>query len=203
MKIERKDLAPLRLPIIALVAALVLSLLLIDYSGDLRSIEAERMRAASARADEASKRYRDSDLEKEIIARYLPQYQELQKHGFIGSENRINWIDALRIADQQTGGFGVQYQLSAQAPYKGLLSGEPIASRLRRSTMDIRFGLVHEGQFLAFLDALEQQRAGMYALRSCSIQPVHRDKPQPRTRNLSARCEIDWLTLVPPGAEES
>ncbi|HUU71199.1 MAG TPA: hypothetical protein VMW70_01130 [Burkholderiales bacterium] len=203
MKIERKDLAPLRLPIAAFIASLVLSFLLIDYSGERRSIESERMRAASAQADEARKRYQDSDIEKEIIARYLPQYRELERRGFIGSENRIKWIDALRIADQQTGSFGVQYQLSAQGPYKGLLSDDPIASHLRRSTMDIRFGAVHEGQFLAFLAALEAQDAGMYALRSCSLQPVHRDIPQPRTRNLSAQCEIDWLTLVPPGAQES
>ncbi len=203
MKIERKDLAPLRLPLAALIASLVLSFLIIDYSGDRRAMAAESMRVAGAQAEEARKRYQDSDLEKETIARYLPKYKDLEQRGFIGSENRINWIDALRIADQQNGNFGVQYQLSAQGPYKGLLSNDPIASRLRRSTMDIRFGVVHEGQFLAFLSALEEQHAGMYALRACSLEPVHGDIPQPRSRNLSARCEIDWLTLVPPGTEAS
>jgi len=203
MKIDRKDLGPLRLPIAALVVSVLASLLLIHYSGEKSSIEAQGLLAARTKAEEARKRYQDSDLEKAMISQYLPQYRELQQRGFIGSENRINWIDALRIADQQAGNFGVQYQLSAQGPYKGLLSEDPIASRLRRSTMDIRFGVVHEGQFLGFLDALEVQDAGMYALRSCSLEPVHRDKPQPRTQNLTARCEIDWVTLVPPEAEES
>ena len=203
MKFERTDLAPLRSPIAALIVSLVLSVLLINYSGEKRSTNAQRMLEVSAQADASKKRYQDSDLEKEIITQYLPQYRELEQRGFIGSENRINWIDALRIADQQVGNFGVQYQLSAQGPYKGVLSNDPIASRLRRSTMDIRFSVVHEGQFLAFLEALENQHAGMYALRFCSLQPVHRDPPQPRARNLSARCEIDWLTLVPPGADET
>lgn len=203
MKIERKDLAPLHAPIAALFVSVVLSVLLINYSGEKRAINSQRVVAVNAQADAARQRYLDSDQEKEIITQYLPQYRELEQRGFIGSENRINWIDALRIADQQTGNFGVQYQLSAQGPYKGVLSSDPIASRLRRSTMDIRFSVVHEGQFLAFLEALERQRAGMYALRSCSLQPVHRDPPQPRTRNLSAQCEIDWLTLVPPGADET
>ncbi len=198
MKIERKDLLPLRLPIVALLASVLAAALLINYSGNQYSVQQQRIVAANTEVEQARTRYLDSDLEKETISRYLPQYKELQQRGFIGSENRINWIDALRIADQRAGGFGVQYQLSAQGPYKGLLSGDPISSRLRRSTMDIRFGVVHEGQFLAFLDALESQGAGAYALRACSLEPVHRDEPQPRTQNLSARCELDWVTLVPP-----
>ena len=203
MKVERQDLLPLRWPLAAFAAAVLAAVVLIDYSGDKYALQQQRVDEANAQVAAASQRYYDSDLEKETITRYLPQYRELQQRGFIGSENRINWIDALRIADQQAGGFGVQYQLSAQGPYKGLLSGDPIATRLRRSTMDIRFGVVHEGQFLAFLDALESQGAGMYALRACSLEPVHRDKPRPRTQNLTARCAIDWVTLIPPSEAQS
>ncbi|UCH46773.1 MAG: hypothetical protein JSU95_11740 [Betaproteobacteria bacterium] len=203
MKVERKDLLPLRLPLATFAAAVLAAVILIDYSSDKYALQQERVAAANAQVAEASQRYHDSDLEKEVISRYLPQYRELQQRGFIGSENRINWIDALRIADQQAGGFGVQYQLSAQGPYKGLLSGDPIATRLRRSTMDIRFGVVHEGQFLAFLDALESEGAGMYTLRACSLEPVHKEQPRPRTQNLRARCEIDWLTLILAQEEQS
>jgi len=203
MKLDRKDLLPLRLPVVAFVASIIAAAYLIDFSGNKFAVENERVRAASAQMEEASKRYRDSDIEKEMISRYLPEYRELEARGFIGSENRISWIDALRVADQEAGGFGVQYQLSAQGPYKGPLSSNPIATRLRRSTMDIRFGVVHEGQFLTFLEALEAQGAGMYALQSCSLEPIRGDDPQPRTQNLSARCEIDWVTLVPPEAGPS
>jgi len=203
MKLEYKDLLPLRLPSVALVAAVIAGILLVNYSGKKYAIAQQQVQAARLQMADASKRYRDSDQEKEMIARYLPKYRALEARGFIGSENRISWIDALRIADQQAGGFGVQYQLSAQGPYKGLLSGDPIASRLRRSTMDIRFGVVHEGQFLSFLDALEAQDAGMFALRSCSLEPIRTEKPQPRTQNLIAQCEIDWVTLVPPEAPRS
>ena len=203
MKVERKDLLPLRVPLATFAAAVLVAVILIDYSGDKYAVQKQRVVAVNAQAEEASQRYRDSDIEKEMISRYLPQYRELQRHGFIGSENRISWIDALRIADQQAGGFGVQYQLSAQGPYKGLLSSDPIATQLRRSTMDIRFGVVHEGQFLAFLNALDAQGAGMYALRACSLEPVHKEQPRPRTQNLTAHCEIDWVTLIPPEEEQS
>ena len=203
MKVERKDLLPLRVPLATFVAVVLVAVILIDYSGDKYAVQKQRVDAVNAQVEEASQRYRDSDIEKEMIAQYLPQYRELQQRGFIGSENRISWIDALRIADQQAGGFGVQYQLSAQEPYKGLLSSDPIATQLRRSTMDIRFGVVHEGQFLVFLNALDAQGAGMYALRACSLEPVHKEQPRPRTQNLTAHCEIDWVTLIPPEEGQS
>lgn len=203
MSIDRKDLKPLRWPAAALVASIIFSALLINYVDGRSSVAAERVRMARVNANEAKRRYQDSDVEKAMISQYLPEYRELQTRGFIGSENRLKWIDALRTADRQLGEFGVQYELSAQGAYKGPLSSEPVAVRLRQSTMNIRFAVVHEGHFLAFVDALEAQRAGTYSLRSCTLEPVHGDKPQPRTRNLSASCQIDWVTMQPPEKGES
>lgn len=203
MNIERKDLKPLRWPAAALVGSIIFSALLIDYTDSKFSVVAERVRVARVNANEARRQYQDSDLEKAMISQYLPEYKQLQERGFIGSENRLKWIDALRNADRELGEFGVQYQLSAQGTYKGALSNEPVAARLRQSTMDIRFSVVHEGHFLAFVDALAAQQAGTYSLRSCSLEPGHPDKPQPRTRNLSAACQIDWVTMQPPEKDKS
>jgi hypothetical protein len=203
MNIDRKDLKPIRLPTAALVASVIFSALLIDYAEGKFAVVADRVRMAQISANEAKRRYQDSDLEKAMIAQYLPEYRALQTRGFIGSENRLKWIDALRTADRGLGNFGVQYQLSAQGSYKGPLSDEPIAAHLRQSTMEIRFGVVHEGHFLAFIEALEAQQAGTYTLRSCSLEPAHSDKPQPRARNLNAKCQIDWVTMQPPEEEAS
>ena len=166
MNIDRKDLKPIRLPAAVLVASVIFSALLIDYAEGKYSVVADQVRIARVSANEAKRRYQDSDIEKAMISQYLPEYRELQKRGFIGSENRLKWIDALRTVDRTLGNFGVQYQLSAQGTYKGPLSNEPVADRLRQSTMDIRFGVIHEGHFLAFVEALEAQQAGAYSLRS-------------------------------------
>ena len=201
MSIDRKDLKPIRLPMAALVASVIFSVLLIDYAEGKFAVVADRVRIARISTNEAQRRYRDSDLEKAMISQYLPEYRALQTRGFIGSENRLKWIDALRTVDRGLGNFGVQYQLSAQGSYKGPLSGEPVAAHLRQSTMEIRFGVVHEGHFLAFVEALEAQQAGTYSLRSCSLEPAQGDKPQPRARNLNAKCQIDWVTMQLPQEE--
>ena len=201
MNIDRKDLKPMRLPMAALVASVIFSALLIDYADGKFAAVADRVSMARISANEAKRRYQDSDLEKAMISQYLPAYKALQARGFIGSENRLKWIDALRTVDRGLGNFGVQYQLSAQGTYQGPLSDEPVATSLRQSSMEIRFGVVHEGHFLAFFDALEAQQAGTYSLQSCSLEPAHRDKPQPRTSNLNANCQIDWVTMQPPEKE--
>jgi hypothetical protein len=203
MKIDLKDLKPIRRPLAALVAAAIFSTLLIGYAEGKFSVASERVDMARISANEAKRRYQDSDIEKAMISQYLPEYRALQTRGFIGSENRLKWIDALRTVDRGLGNFGVQYQLSAQGTYKGPLSAEPIAAHLLQSTMEIRFGVIHEGHFLAFVEALEAQRAGTYSLRSCSLEPAHSDKPQPRVRNLNAICQIDWFTMQPPEEEAS
>ena len=201
MNIDRKDLKPMRLPMAALVASVIFSALLIDYADGKFAAVADRVSMARISANEAKRRYQDSDLEKAMISQYLPAYKALQARGFIGSENRLKWIDALRTVDRGLGNFGVRYQLSAQGAYQGPLSDEPVATSLRQSSMEIRFGVVHEGHFLAFFDALEAQQAGTYSLQSCSLEPAHRDKPQPRSSNLNANCQIDWVTMQPPEKE--
>lgn len=203
MNIDWKDLKPIRLPAAVLIASVIFSTLLIDYAEGKYSVVADQVRIARVGANEAKRRYHDSDIEKAMISQYLPEYKALQARGFIGSENRLKWIDALRTVDRGLGNFGVQYQLSAQGTYKGPLSDEPVAARLRQSSMEIRFGVVHEGHFLAFVAALEAQQPGIYSLRSCSLEPAHSDKPQPRARNLNANCQIDWVTMQPPEKGES
>lgn len=203
MNIDWKDLKPIRLPAAVLIASVIFSTLLIDYAEGKYSVVADQVRIARVGANEAKRRYHDSDIEKAMISQYLPEYKALQARGFIGSENRLKWIDALRTVDRGLGNFGVQYQLSAQGTYKGPLSDEPVAARLRESSMEIRFGVVHEGHFLAFVAALEAQQPGIYSLRSCSLEPAHSDKPQPRARNLNANCQIDWVTMQPPEKGES
>jgi len=203
MKFDLKDLKPIQRPLTALVAAAIFSTLLIGYAEDKFSVVADRVHMARISANEAKRRYQDSDIEKAMISQYLPEYKALQARGFIGSENRLKWIDALRTVDRGLGNFGVQYQLSAQGTYKGPLSDEPVAASLRESSMEIRFGVVHEGHFLAFVAALEAQQPGTYSLRSCSLEPAHSDKPQPRARNLNANCKIEWVTMQPPGETES
>jgi len=156
---------------------------------------AERGRAAAAQQqqvlDEARLRYQRSGEERDLLTRYAPEYVALDGYGFIGAEQRVNWIDSLRIANEATGLFGVQYQIGAQTPYS--LPELPEAT-LAQSPMTIDLRLLHEGDLMRFLRALAASRAGVFTLNECTLErlgaePVARAQP-----NLRADCELSWIS---------
>ena len=86
--------------------------------------------------------------------RYLGAYQQLQKQGFAGEEQRINWLDALRLTNQQADLFGVDYDIGTQKAYPFAAALNPGPIQLRESVMRLRFRLLHEEDLLRFLDLL-------------------------------------------------
>ena len=198
MAINRKDLAPLQLPAVVLIATLALSAWIVNLSNShLRSAQ-QQLRSEKTATEEARRRFHRTDEEKAMIQRYLPAYRDLVQQSFIGSERRIEWIDALRAADRRTTLLGVEYQVEAQKAYgAGRFADTTLGQRLRSSTMQISFGIVHEGDLINFLDALAARSAGLFSVNACSIEPANMVDPGPGRANLRARCEIQWITIAP------
>jgi hypothetical protein len=198
MALTLKDFASMRLPVAVLVAAVILSAILIKVSSAQHKAAETQLRAQAAALKEARDRFHRSGEERNAILRYLPAYRKLQSEGLIGAEQRIEWIEALRTANKQAGLFGVMYQLEARKPFTLLGQGNPAAPSLQQSQMKLSFGLVHEGDLMRFLEMLATQQSGMFFIRSCIIdRPVRIDTPAPRQPNLNAQCELSWLTIDP------
>lgn len=199
MRLSSKDLIAFRAPGLALLAALVISTLLVRYSTDLRDKAASRNKEQSAQLQQARNRLHQSDQEQNSILQFLPAYQQLQRIGFVGGEQRLNWVESLRTANLQAGLFGVQYEIAAQAPYLKSPTEEPIPGQLNQSRMKISFGVVHEGDVLRFLKALSERQSGLYTLTGCSLDRGGLpDAPEARRANLTAQCSLAWLTFNPP-----
>lgn len=161
-----------------------------------RSAAVQQQRAL----DEARSRFQRSGDERDLLTRYAPEYRALSGHGFIGAEQRVNWIDSLRVANEATGLFGVQYQIGAQAAYS--LAELPEAG-LARSLMKIDLRLVHEGDLMRFLRALAAQRAGVFTVDECTIERIVTADPGLRVQpNLRAECDLGWITVPRPAGEK-
>jgi hypothetical protein len=203
MKLTSKDISAIRLPALALVIAIAVSVGLVQLSSAKLQQAESQQRSQSVALQQARSRYHQSGEERETILRYLATYQQLEQQGLIGSEQRIEWLEGLRAANTEAGLFGVEYQIAARTSFPYLSKEHPAAQQVHHSPMRVTLGLLHEGDLMRFFRALSAQRAGTFALTSCAVDRGGRTgTPQPRQANLTAQCELSWLTIDPRKADQ-
>jgi len=162
--------------------------------------QAERtLTTQEAQLKEARSRFQRSGEERDLIVRFLPAFEELRKHGLIGPEERINWLEALRTANHQAQMFGAEYQISTQQSYP--YAQELNATRLgmAQSLMKLNLRLVHEGELMRFFEMLEKQNVGAFDINQCVLQRVNNGTELGAAQpNVRAECELAWITMNPP-----
>jgi hypothetical protein len=192
----------LMLPLLVLLATLAAAIAPVKFTVD--SVDGARRNLDTQRAQlrEAQTRVQKSGTEKDLIARYLPNYQKLDALGFVGDEQRINWLDALRNVNQKGGLFGINYDIAAKIPYPHAAALGASQINLSQSVMKLRFQMLHEGDLPKFFEYLAEQNAGVFIVNHCSVRragaaPAARFQP-----NMSAECELAWITAQPPPTVE-
>src|SRR5512140_236829 len=114
MNLTSKDLGAMKMPAIALAIAAVVSFALIGFTSNQRTQAEVQYRDQLAALQEARTRYQRSGEERETVMHYIEAYRQLERIGFVGSEQRLNWVESLREANARAGLFGVDYQMTAQ-----------------------------------------------------------------------------------------
>jgi len=214
MKLDKRTLRALRVPLLALAVSLLLGAAIVAHTQtQLRQEEARlgQLRTAYAMAQQRVMRSGD---EKNLIVRYLDDYQRLQEQGFIGTESRIGWLDALRASSDELKLFGVEYAIDPQQASTSVLrqgnnsmslSSAPGKDglELRQTMMLLRLSLLHEGDLLRFFDHLAAQNVGLFSIESCNLQRIG-DLAQNTALlmptgvqpNLQAECRLAWFTVT-------
>lgn len=196
------DLRALKVPLISLILVVAIGAGLVYYA-DLTLKQAQlAMAQQQNQLRDARVRLQRSGDEKDIIVRYLGSYQYLQRLGFAGDEQRINWLDGLRVTNQQTQLFGVDYQISTQQPYPYANELDPGQLTLHQSLMKISFRLLHEGDLMRFLGTLAKQGAGVFSVNQCVVDRLDTGGSIRFQPNLRADCELVWITVRPGTPED-
>jgi primosomal replication protein N len=196
------DIKVLRTPALLLLLTVAVGAGAIYYTDILLKHAKRQLAQQELQLKEARNRLYQSGEEREVITRYLERYQQLQRLGFIGDEQRINWLDGLRIANQQADLFGVDYQISEQRPYAYAQEYNPGQLQLHQSAMKLRFGLLHEADLTRFFSALGQAGAGLFYIDQCLIRRIDAGATLRYQPNLSAECELSWITARPSVPEK-
>jgi hypothetical protein len=195
---ERRELV---LPALVLVAAIAGAFAAIYYTDALLRQGRLQLSQQEAQAREARVRLHKSGDERDVIVRHLARYQDLQRIGFAGEEQRINWLDGLRLANERADLFGIDYQIAAQAPYAYAQELSPGDIVLHQSVMTIRFKLLHEGDLMRFFAALRDAGAGMFAIDECAVNRAGTVGGAQGEPNLLAECKLSWITARPRHTE--
>jgi hypothetical protein len=200
----REDIEALRIPLIALGATLLVAIALVYVSGNVLENAERQLARRDAQLRDARLRIQNAGEEKEMISQYLGSYRELARTGFVGDEQRINWLDSLRVANEQARIFGVEYDIGAQKPYVYAAEFNLGQLLLQESLMHLRFRLLHEEDLPRFFDALARYGGGFFTVDQCTLRrlgPVE-EKPAQLQANLNAECDVRWLTVKPAGPAE-
>ena len=198
MNLTKQDWSKLRFPIISLGAALIVATLLVGYAEQRKTEKLQAMEQQQRQLDQARQRYQASGQEKEIIIKYLPLYRQLIQDGFIGEERRLEWVDGLRTIHQQNKLFGINYTISTQEEYKPTFALNVGPFSLHRSIMKLELSMLHEGDLIALINALDAQQSTPFIARDCEITRSGAINTNNLAPNLRANCELDWFTIREP-----
>lgn len=151
----------------------------------------------------ASNQYLAVDEEERIIEEFYPEFVRLYRRGLLGDEQRLSWLETLRGAGEAIKLPELSWKLDAQ---RRIETAYPLALGtygVYASAMTLTAGLLHEGDLLRLLDALERGANGQYSVRECALtrQAGDGDIAVDET-NIRAECTLDWLTLDLTGDRE-
>ena len=192
---NQADLQALRNPLLALAAVALLGALAVYYSGRVMIAARQQLAQQQVQLKDARTRLQKSGDEKDIIVRYIDSFRQLERNGFVGEEQRINWLDGLRLANQQTDLFGVDYQITVQRPYAFASEFSPGPLALNQSVMRVRFRLLHEGDLARFFDSLAGQGTGIFTVDECQLRRIDTGGVIRYQPNVNAECNLSWITV--------
>ncbi len=191
--------ATLKTSILLLLAALLLSAagLFWNHKQDTQARAAVFHQQAALNAAHA--RQQQGQTEARLIAQHLDAYRALIARGFVGEENRLAWIEAVHLANQDARLYGLTYTLSPRAAAPATLAG---GLPLKQTRMVLKMALLVETDLPRFLDALRARAPGVFRVSECRLARITEAPPQPVNRpELDAECELLWFTVAADSKE--
>jgi len=203
MAARKAEFTILRGTVIGFVICVLLAAGMLSASLYFRNSMQREYQVNHQRFRNASQLYLAVDEEERTIEEFYPEFVRLYRDGLLGGERRLSWLETLRTAAAAIRIPELDYKLDARGPWDGAPKLALGGYEIHASTMSLSLGLLHEGDLLALLEALDGGALGQYAVRDCTL--VGGDGAltlDPQAVNVRAECRLDWLTVDLAGDRE-
>ncbi len=196
MRKDEIDWSILKGPTILFSLCIVICSALVGGSYYFNSNLSKQYKQNKAVFQSTSRRYLDVDQEEKLLVDYYPQFVKLYNQGIIGREKRLNWIEALRQSAEKTRLPSLTYAIESQEEFIPGFNINYSGFTLYRSSMDLKLGLLHEGDFFTLLNHLDQTTEGLYTITECTFRRNgNQIRFEKNHANVSATCLLHWITI--------
>ena len=190
----RPPFAILKLPLLLGLAALLLAGAGIWWGRSQAENAAAALQQQQTSLNHARQQLDRSRQQQQLIATHLADYQAVVARGFVGTEDRLAWIEAVQLANRDAGLYGLTYRLMPRtASSSALAQGLPLG----QTSMVLTLPLLVETDLTRFLDALKARAPGVYHVQGCRLSRLDNaaftatDHP-----HLQAECDLLWFTVT-------
>lgn len=131
--------------------------------------------------------------EKHDIDQFQPSYLAAVKHGFVGEEKRLDFVEHVKKIQEQRQLLPLNYEIFPRQNIQLDPSFDMGELELRASRIAIHLPQLHEGDMLNLLADLSQ--IGIFIPKNCSMTVKPNVEPAMFMARLDGECELYWLSV--------
>ena len=192
MSFSKADMADLKWSLGAFVLSIALSAALVTLSSNYIVKARKELQTAQKQLVDAREHLASAQSDKENMATYALEYNNLLARRVIGSEQRLDWLEGLEKLRQQGLVLDFKFTIAPQQSYTPSPSVSAGNFQLNRSPMSMQIEMKHEEQLLQLLEAIRTRMSGWFMLDGCTISRTGSDIGP---GVLKTNCTGGWFTM--------
>jgi len=142
-------------------------------------------------------KYAKAVEDREIISKFGSTYELLVKKGFVGKEQRLEWVADLETTSRLVNIPKLKYHIAPME--SALIKNRHVDLKhinVNRSVMSIDFDFVHEGDAFEFFNTLSNKSKALYHIDMCHLKYATSSSNDESTGVLSGNCDLSWYTVT-------
>lgn len=193
MSFSTRDFGAIKWSLLACLLSIGFAVGLIQYSANVQQKALRDLQQAQKQLSDARNQLNTAQSDMENMSAYQMEYDALVAQRVIGDEQRLDWLEGLEGLRKQGIVPVFKYNI---APQKAYTPNPPLTAgnfALSMSPVAMQIDLLHEGQLMTFLDALNTRIPGWFILDGCTM--ARNANPDNASIRLRSDCSGGWFTM--------